>query len=310
MHLRTEPPDGRRIVPDYALPDALCVPLSNFSIRDTLEAVAAAAARRVGVILITPDPLHAGDMIAAQDHPEHFALVSGYYDSPWLRDHAPVAIRHEGRINNIRPAHAETERKHDPQLFATVFPGASGRTPQCVAGGNLVAGPDGLAVSTVSVLAENTIEEPGALAETARVLGIADWLFVPPFADDISQHTDSMLRFLSPTLAAYCDRRDQGAEVSRRMAEALSALRPEIELLPLPCTGCGAVFDSPLNWIQLEDLLLVPRYPRDDPLADARHALLEAHGFTVVPVTCETAGLGGGLHCLTASIFVSPLDGN
>lgn len=304
MQLFQPGPGAREIVPDYQVPDALCVPLWAFDIRPTLEALAAAAAAHVGVILITPSREDAEAFIAAQPEPGHFGVVLGAYDSPWLRDHAPIAVREAGALHQIRPALPDTGRPNDPALFATILPGAQEVTPHLLAGGNLVAGPGGLAVSTDNVLTENGLDDAAALGPMARQLGIRDWLIVPRFADDISGHTDLMLRFLSPELCALCTRPD-APEAGRTIAalrEALAALRPGLGFLELPAVAGAAGFNSPLNWVQFGRTLLVPEFGADDPFARARRERLRAAGFDPVAIPTGTGGLGGALHCLTASI--------
>ena len=293
------------MVPDYALPDAVCVPFGAFTIRGALETLAARLSERAGVILICDDPDTAQDFVAGQAHPEHFGLILGAFDTPWLRDHAPVALRVGDGLRHVRPLRYRTRRERDAQLFGTIFPKAGCATPQNVAGGNLVAGPDGLVISTVGVLEENALDDPAALQDTGRALGIRDWLIVPAFPDDLSRHSDCMVRFLAPDLVALCRRLDNADAVaaSAEVKAAIRALRPDIRILDLPTEAGEAGFDSPVNWIQLDDCLLVPDFGARDRLADRRRALLEAQGFDVVPIPCPTTGLGGALHCLTASVF-------
>ncbi|WP_425098261.1 agmatine deiminase family protein [Tropicibacter sp. S64] len=301
MNLRPRPAPEGVIVPDYALPDALCVPFSDFTIRETLETLAREAARHVGVILICRDPVAAQAFVARQEAPGHFGIVTGAFDTPWLRDHAPLAVRSQDGLRHIRPARFNSGRVFDAGLFGTVFPKAEQVTPVFVAGGNVVAGPEGLAVSTDAMLRENGLDSPDGLAETARLLGIRDWLILPGFDDDLSRHADCTLRFLSPSLAALCRRRDtaQAAEVSQRIVEALQGRG--LEVLELDAAAGPSGFDSPLNWVQLGDVLLMPDF--GDGQTARRMARLEERGFSCVPIPCGTAGLGGGLHCLTASVF-------
>ncbi|WP_300434160.1 agmatine deiminase family protein [uncultured Mameliella sp.] len=297
---------ARCLVPDYALPDALCVPYWRFDVREALEAVARTAARHCGVILITPDPASARDFIATVDHPDHFGIVSGAFDSPWLRDHAPIAVREGDSIQLVRPARPEGDRKHDLSLFETILPGAEEVTRHIVAGGNLVGGPGGSGFSTTDILRENGLDEPEALVETGRQLGLDHWHFLPPFPDDISAHADCMLRFLGPGLCAICARDDtpEAREVSAEIRARVAETCPEVAILALPCAATEA-FNSPLNWIQLGRCLLLPHFDHADPLTATRTQLLREAGFDPVPIPAMTEGLGGALHCLTASIFAA-----
>nr|WP_274705558.1 agmatine deiminase family protein [Salipiger pentaromativorans] len=299
-------PDGV-ILPDYAFPDAICVPWSDFTIRATLEALAGEISRQAGVVLICRDPDAARRFVAGQARPEHFGIVTGGFDSPWLRDHAPVALRAEGRLRYVRPLRHGTPRENDGRLFETVFPAAERITPLNLAAGNLVTGSGGLAVSTDGILEENGLEDPGPLLPMARMLGIHDWLIVPGFPDDLSRHSDCMLRFLGPDLAAICLRDDdpEARRASDACRDGLRKLRPEIRLLDLPAAAGPGGFNSPLNWIQLGQTLLLPDFGVEDPLARTRTARLRAAGFDGLSIPCATSGLGGALHCLTASVFAS-----
>ncbi|BBU56755.1 hypothetical protein KU6B_30200 [Mameliella alba] len=300
----------RYLVPDYALPDALCVPYWRFDVREALEAVARTAARQCGVILITPDPASAREFIATTEHSDHFGIVSGAFDSPWLRDHAPIAVAEGDGICLVRPARPEGDRKRDHALFETVLPGVQEVTCHIVAGGNLVGGPEGKGFSTTDVLRENGLEDPEVLVETLRQLGLDHWQFLTPFPDDISAHADCMLRFLGPGLCAICARDDtpEAREVSAEMRARLAETCPQVSILPLPCVATDG-FNCPLNWVQLDRCLLVPEFDQADPLAKTRADLLREAGFDPVPIPAMTEGLGGALHCLTASIFATAPEG-
>lgn len=306
MHLRTST-QGRRIVEDYALPDALCVPVWRFDIRDTLERIAHAASSHLGVIVIGPDPEILQDCIARAPRPDHCAMVTGAFDSPWLRDHAPIAVRASEIIEFVRPRRGADHRRNDTVLFETIFRTRGSYTDHVLASGNVIAGPDGLAVSTTAVLADNGLSDPGPLSRDAARLGIRDWVFVPPFPDDISRHSDCMLRFLAPDLCAVLMRLDSAgaSDVSYEMVERMKALRPDIKILPLTPIASGGAFDSPINWIQIGRHLLVPDFGLGVGLTGKAAQLLTRHGFEIVPIAAGTSRMGGALRCLTASVFAN-----
>jgi hypothetical protein len=85
-------------------------------------------------------------------------------------------------------------------------------------------------------------------------------------------------------------------------------VRPEVEIVRLPMRSDGGLYASPLNWIQLDRTLLVPRYPLT-PDADVARVTrdLRRAGFRATFIESSTAELGGSLHCLTASIFAPRL---
>src|SRR5688500_17875394 len=81
------------IVPDYRRPAALMVPHYECAIRPVLEAIAAFAARTIGVVLLSGDPERSRAFVAAQPRRERFSVVSAPFDSPWIRDRSPVVVR-------------------------------------------------------------------------------------------------------------------------------------------------------------------------------------------------------------------------
>ncbi|WP_167853532.1 agmatine deiminase family protein [Roseovarius aestuariivivens] len=299
---------ARRLVPDYAVPDAICVPLWNIDVHATLLSIAKVASQEIGVILLGPDPLGASAQIAEMSDPDHVAVVAGVLNSPWIRDHAPIAVQTEVGIDLVRPRHSVEKRPDDAELFANILPAASTTTDAWIASGNLVPGPDGLAVSTFSLLAKNEITSEEDLRNTLRAdakrLGIRDWLFVPGFPEDVSQHTDGMVRFLGPELCAVAMHSEEtSSKISDFLVEQLAECLPDAEILQIPVSDGPKGFTSPLNWIQLDDHLLVPDFEDAPGLTPEGQAMLEARGFRITFVPSATAGLGGALRCLTAAIF-------
>jgi agmatine/peptidylarginine deiminase len=301
-------PGARRVVPDYAIPDAICVPLWGIDVHATLLSIAKVASAEIGVILIAPDPFGASEQVADMSNPKHVAVVAGALDSPWIRDHAPIAVQTEAGIDLVRPRHSIEERPHDAELFSNILPAASATTNAWIASGNLVPGPDGLAVSTFSLLARNEITSEEGVRDTLRAdakrLGIRDWLFVPGFPEDVSQHTDGMVRFLGPELCAVAMHTGEDSrEVSEILVEQLGQCLPDAEILQIPVSDGPKGFTSPLNWIQLDDHLLVPEFEDAPGLTPEGRSTLKARGFRITFVPSATAGLGGALRCLTATIF-------
>lgn len=288
-------PTGGAIVPDFAMPQALCAPFWPHPHLVSLKAFLPAAAAHVGVILIAPDPEAATAFVDRSPAPDHFGVVAACPDSAWLRDRGPVFRAGGGAV---LPSLPDFGRPRDAALFATILQGDVPRAPLTCAGGNLVAGAGGRVISTDQVLRENGLTVPADLAPLAAAFGIADWLIVPGFADDRSCHADAMVRFLAPDLCAIAARQDDGG-VSEAVAAAISAAWPDVTLLRLPCAGGAEGFDSPLNWVQLGRAVFVPGFAGHEavlgPLCD--------HGFDAAAMPCNTTGLGGGLHCLTAAIF-------
>ena len=296
---------GRVIVPDYLRPDALAVPLFHFDSAETLAAMAEAASAHVGVLLIGPDGPALEAFARETGRPDQFAVLTAEYDSPWLRDRAPVAVREGDTVRQVLPRAEEQERPKDAALFAALLRGTPETVEVQLAGGNLVAGPGGVAVSTLRVLSDNGLSDADELAETARQLGVERWILTDAFPDDISAHTDCMVRFLSERLCAVVRREDRVelGEITDRLIWELTRSVEGLEVMEVPARATGERFDSPVNWVQLGRTVLIPRFGPEDPNCARTAGLLRVAGFDPVEIPCATKGLGGGLHCLTARIF-------
>jgi agmatine/peptidylarginine deiminase len=283
------------------------VPHYRSTILAVLESIAAFAARVIGVVLLTSDPELTHAFVAAQPHPERFRIVTAPFDSPWLRDRSPVAIREGTRyrwaVTRLNPMN----RPLDDALFSRISRHPLSHVPIVLAQGNIVAGPRGVALTTNRVLADNPGMDLAALTAAVARLGIHRWIIVPSFAGETTGHTDVYARFLRPDLLAVAwsetlaEDRGVAAEVEARVREALRG----IDILRLPMRSEGHHYASPLNWVQIGRTLLVPRYaltPAEDTERIA--SVLRAAGFTPELILSPTEEFGGALHCLTASLYV------
>ncbi len=277
------------------------------TIRPLLERIASAASEKIGVILLSPEPGATQKFIETQSMPQRFSVVGAHYDTPWLRDRAPIAIREAGEIRWALPRLPQPDRQRDDKLFEMISARPASLAPLLVAQGNLVAGPRGIAISTDRLLRENDLSQAGALDPIAPELGIAHWIVIEPFPDEPTGHADVHVRFLRPDLMAVAWHASD-AEVQKRaraIESAVRAVMPRIRILRIPLQRSGNRYASLVNWIQIGRHLLMPVYEltTEACFADAR-ALLTAEGFHVHPIDSPTLALGGSLHCLTASIFV------
>jgi len=294
------------IVPDYARPSALMVPHYDATLIGLLEELAVAASRWIGVILLSGDPALSQAFVARQNRPQRFSIVAAPYDTPWIRDRAPIAVREAGGVGWILPRMIEADRPLDDRLFETISAKTLRPAPLAIAQGNLVAGPAGIAVSTTRVLRENRIGE-GALEALAPDLGVRHWIVFEPFPDEPTGHADVHVRFLNAHLMAVAWHRDDPTLQQRAIAieDSVRAVRPGMRSLRVPLTREGKRYASLVNWIQIGRNLLLPTYDMTaaDHFAEATRLLAE-EGFHVHTVASPTLDLGGSLHCLTASVFV------
>lgn len=296
------------IVPDYAPPAALMVPYYASDLLPLFEELAREASRHVGVILLSQSPANAQAFVGRQSYPERFSVVAADHDSPWIRDRSPIAVRTRQGVRWVLPQLPEANRKRDDALFDVMVVRERELSPIRIAGGNVVAGPRGLAVSSAAVLVENDCSAERIRQQAAAALGIRRWLLFPPFRGEMSGHADVHIRFLRPNLAALGWTPDDEADqhVSGGLEAMLSRALPQARVLRLPVRAEGKRYASPLNWVQLGRHLLVPTFdlaPAAD--RDAVRQELEAEGFRVTFIeSSSTLELGGSLHCLTAAIYV------
>ncbi len=282
------------------------VPHYDATLIGLLEEIAAAASEWIGVILLSGDPELSRAFVARQKRPERFSIVAAPYDTPWIRDRAPIAIRKAGGIGWVLPRMVEAGRPLDDALFETISARPLQPAPLAIAHGNLVAGPGGIALSTSRVLHENGIDAEG-LRVFGPALGVRDWIVVDSFPGEPTGHADVIVRFLGPRLMAVAwHPRDRDLQRSAIDIEnRVRAVRPQIRSIRVPLVRVGDRYASLVNWIQVGRRLLLPTYALTsaDVVAEATN-LLEREGFRVRSLRSPTLDLGGSLHCLTASVFV------
>jgi agmatine/peptidylarginine deiminase len=283
------------IVPDYAMPAALLVPHYDTSIRQTLEQTARIASNHIGVILLSVNPSFTQRFLDAQGNADHYTVITGSFDTPWVRDRSPVATDTPQGICWILPRMPPDDREHDQTLFQKICAHSFEHSRLTFAQGNLVAGPNGVVLSTTRLLEENELQNTDGLKELKAQLGIEHWILFEPFHQEQTGHADVHARFLGPNLlvTAWNDANilDQ-AKIERLEAQVDLAL-PGIEIIRLPLWADKDRYASPVNWIQLGDVLLVPRY-RETPDSHCAQikALLDPHGIQ----TYFNDSINGGTH--------------
>lgn len=132
----------------------------------------------------------------------------------------------------------EDGRDADARLFESISARPTHRIPFNLAHGNLVSGPDGLALSTNAVLEENADAGIQALRQSARQLGIHRWIVFPPFNQEPSRHADMHVRFLDEDLAAIAW--NLSSPQDQASAEALMQQPSGTTLYAYQRDGCGA----------------------------------------------------------------------
>lgn len=294
------------LVPDYGVPQALIVPHGNFTILPTLERIAEEASRYIGVILLSSDPVRSRAFVARCALPRRFSIVAAPFDTPWIRDRSPIPVGDSHGYQWLSPNTHMAERELDSKLFNSITHRTLLEVNLVLPQGNLIGGPHGLALSTDRILEDNRIEEIKDLVLFKEQLGIREWLLVHPLVSDHIGHADCYVRFLAPGLMALAHDPDITVltETMEILKNEVRTLFPHMEFISLPVCMRDGMLESSLNWIQIEELLLVPLFPKTTSQdRDKIQKILEEHSFNVVFVPFPTSKYGGALHCLTASVF-------
>lgn len=297
----------KRIVPDYDVPAALMVPHYACTIDGVLETIANAAALHIGVILLSGDPAASRTLVANHPLPDHFSIIAAPFDTPWIRDRSPIPVSGADGVRWVLPRMNMAGRDQDTVLFGAISVKESEPCGLLIAQGNLVAGPGGIALSSSQILSDNGLDEVAQLVPYQAQLGIEHWIVFEPFLEEQTRHADVHARFLNDGLLALAWNTGSAHDraVARNIEVQVRAVLPDITVLRIPMRTEGVHYASPVNWIQIEHQLLVPRFPQT-PAEDSVliGELLHAHGFDVVFIDSPTTEFGGSLHCLTASIYV------
>ena len=295
------------ILPDYIVPAALIVPHLQADIIHVLEHIARSASNEVGIILVTQNMDAAANFVNDCTYPDHFSIITAPLNSPWIRDLSPFICRRKKTLYYIQPLPHMPGREKDSVLYTTITRQKLENLPLNMPQGNLVAGPAGIALSTDRFFTDNNFNQDVDLKPFKKQLGIRDWYFFPPLDKDLIAHADCYTRFLSPTELAIgiADGHLEHTSYMMALVEALKKEIKNLQIYQLPITAHKQTIASPLNWIQLDKVLLVPEYPGTTKVQ--KHQILEtltSAGYTINFIPSPTAELGGALHCLTASVYV------
>lgn len=295
------------IIPDYEKPAAVMVAHFQCDLTPLLESIATAAAKTVGVILVTPDREFTNAFVAAQPNPDHFSIVTAPIDSPWIRDRSPIAIKRGKDIRWCVPQWEYESRPNDTVLFQRICAEQHSLTPIAyLPQGNLVTGHSGLAFMSKSILKKNDLKA-AQLTQFNSALGVRDWIVFDAFTRESTGHADVHVRVLKRHLYAVAwnltSKRDR--DKSEKIIAAVEQHDEKAEILKIPIRSKSSQYASTVNWLQLGNRLLIPRYsitPAEDVTQIDR--LLAEYGFNTEFIYSPTLHIQGSIHCLTGSIYV------
>lgn len=240
-------------------------------------------------------------------------------DTPWIRDYGPLVVHtHDARREWIDTDYGP-HRRFDDQIWQRsheYLPMPAVESPLVFEGGAVASNGEGFCISTLEFFSHNDLWPMGGLedgqATPAAILGCAQLLLVPALRDDLTEHADMFVQFISPDhiWLAQVDPNEDPEDAARMDAVYQAVLnagrqlgkRFEITRTQLPRDLRFDYYTSYINALRIADLLLVPSYssiPADRELKI--HAQLEQDfpDLTIVAVEAdEIATLGGAVHCM------------
>lgn len=295
------------IIPEYQKPDAIMVPHFSCQITPLLEEVAMRISLTCGVILLSSDKAFTQEFLETQKSPEHFSIVTATFDSPWIRDRSPVAIKTENGVRWCLPQVEKMDRPNDDRLFSLICAKEHQFSPiEFLAQGNIVAGDKGLILVTNDVLKQNDYSYD-EMEQFKPIFGVRHWLIFSSFKKEQTGHADVLVRVLKSNLFAIAWNMSSKKDriTSKKLIKQIKKLKPNSICIKIPIRSVGKKFASLINWIQIGKRLIIPRYDitTKDDIAQTKETL-EQHGFKIEFIYSPTLKYGGSIHCLTASIYV------
>jgi len=335
-----------RLFPEWHPQDAIQLtwptPTSDWApllepIEATLEAMVVAITRYQPVLVTVQDAaqrerlLHRFGALGVAVEQRHFVIADS--DDTWARDHGPIAVEKNGRIELLDYLFTgwggKFAAERDDRLTRTldalgVYAVPVNTQKLVLEGGAIDTDGEGTLLTTSACLLNPnrnpTLDRDGMEARLQRDLGVSRVLWLENGhleGDDTDSHIDTLARFCDPATIVYVrcdDPEDAHYKALAAMEEELKALRREdgspYRLLPLPWPK--ACFDPDdghrlpatyANFLIINGAVLVPTY---GDAADFRALAVIDRAFPgrdVIPIDCRAViRQHGSLHCLTMQL--------
>ena len=273
-----------------------------------LEEMAETIAPHCGVILLSGSQHLSEAFVQKQRCPEHFQIITGAFDSPWIRDRSPFAVSTAHGRQWFVPECTDMDRAQDDVLFESILAKPSQKLPlKPLSQGNLIVADKGWVFATSDILLESQLSLP-EINQYNTCLGIRQWCVFEGFTQEMTGHADVHIRVLSSHLIAVAWNlsSSEDRQKIKKLMQMIYAYKKNIAIIKIPIRSRGSHYASLLNWIQLADQLLIPRYTLTRPKdINTTSALLSSYGYKVHFIDSPTLQEGGSLHCLSASIYIS-----
>ena len=300
-------PKSREAVADYKTPAAIIVPYFKGTYINLFQELAREISIDCGVILLTNDKEYALEFIESLDNKEYFHIITATFDTPWIRDRMPFAVKTEKSIEWFLPEVEDMQRPNDDKLFLNIINKDFKRLPiRPLSLGNLIIGANGLAFATNDIFSSGLSKED--LKVKSKELGISDWILFDSFKNEMTSHADLYIRVLSSNLIAVSWNLSSSSDrkVTKELIKKIKKnYNSKIDVIKIPIRSYKKEYASLLNWIQIGSKLIIPKYRLTREI-DIKHTtrVLSEYGFRVKYLDSPTLKEGGSLHCLSATVFV------
>ncbi|WP_431023666.1 agmatine deiminase family protein [Halomonas sp. H5] len=337
---------AKRLFPEWHPQDAIQLtwpsPTSDWApqlslIEATLEAMVVAVARYQRVLIAVPSEADRARLAERFAHrgvaAERLTLVVAPADDTWARDHGPIGIERDGRVELLDYVFTGWGGKFEAGLDNTlsrrlaeagVFAAPLASRELILEGGGIESDGEGTLLTTEACLLNPNrnagLDRAAIEAHLAEDFGVQRVLWLRHGhleGDDTDSHIDTLARFCDPRTIAYVRCDDQ----SDPHYPALSAMEAELKALkradgrpyrliplpwPAPCFDPEDGHRLPAtyaNFLIINGAVLVPTY---GDAADGRALSALAEAFPdrdILPIDCSVViRQHGSLHCLTMQL--------
>lgn len=337
---------AKRLFPEWHPQDAIQLtwpsPTSDWApqlslIEATLEAMVVAIARYQRVLIAVPSEADRARLAERFAHrgvaAERLTLVAAAADDTWARDHGPIGIERDGRVELLDYVFTGWGGKFEAGLDNTlsrrlaeagVFAAPLASRELILEGGGIESDGEGTLLTTEACLLNPNrnagLDRAAIEAHLAEDFGVQRVLWLRHGhleGDDTDSHIDTLARFCDPRTIAYVRCDDEGdphyAALSAMEAELKALKRADgqpYRLIPLPWPApCFDPEDGHrlpatyANFLIINGAVLVPTY---GDAADSRALAALAEAFPdrdILPIDCSVViRQHGSLHCLTMQL--------
>ncbi len=337
---------AKRLFPEWHPQDAIQLtwpsPTSDWApqlslIEATLEAMVVAIARYQRVLIAVPSEADRARLAERFAHrgvaAERLTLVAAAADDTWARDHGPIGIERDGRVELLDYVFTGWGGKFEAGLDNTlsrrlaeagVFAAPLASRELILEGGGIESDGEGTLLTTEACLLNPNrnagLDRAAIEAHLAEDFGVQRVLWLRHGhleGDDTDSHIDTLARFCDPRTIAYVRCDDEGdphyAALSAMEAELKALKRADgqpYRLIPLPWPApCFDPEDGHrlpatyANFLIINGAVLVPTY---GDAADSRALSALAEAFPdrdILPIDCSVViRQHGSLHCLTMQL--------